>query len=357
MERGNMPAAEQEDSRLRILFLYQMLRRDSDERHPLSTRQIMEKMEAEHGITMHRTTLPRDVEILRRAGVEVMTERRRALWYYLADRPFSLPELRLLIDAVLSSRFITESKSKELAGKLIALTGDAGADRLRRTVHVTGKPKSLNEKGYYIVDAINEAIRLRRKISFHSFDLSSTKAHVLKNGGAPYTVSPYDLIWDGDFYYMTGFCDERGEIRVFRVDRIERPPEILDQPAVKRPRGYRTERYTQEAFRMFAAQETAEVRLLCHASVMNAVVDKFGHGVRTKSLGPERFRATVKVCVTPTFFRWVFGWDGRIRIEGPEEVRERYREVLRGELEGYQQELSESQGIDPQSGRTGPGNA
>ncbi len=127
-------------------------------------------MKAEHGITMHRTTLPKDIEVLRAAGVEVMSERKRTMYYYLSDRPLSLPELRLLIDAVLSSKFITEKKSEELVDKLISLTSETSADKLRRTVHVTGKAKSDNEKGYYIVDAINEAIHLR---------------HLLGSGGAP----------------------------------------------------------------------------------------------------------------------------------------------------------------------------
>ena len=329
-------APDREDSRLRLLFLYQMLRKETDEQHLLSSRQIMEKMKTEHGITMHRTTLPRDIEILRRAGIEVMVERRRALWYYLPDSPFSVPELRLLIDAVLSSKFITKGKSDQMVKKLVSLTSEVSADKLRRTVHVTGKPKSENEKAYGIVDAINEAIRLRKKISFYYFDYNNKKAHVLKNGGAAYTVSPYDLIWDGDYYYMTGYCDERGEIRTFRVDRIERQPEILDQQSVKKPKGYRMEKYTQEAFRMFAAQETTEVHLLCEASVMKAVIDKFGPGVRTKAIGTDQFRAKVKVCVSPTFFRWVFGWDGQIRIEGPEDVKEQYRDMLEGELQLYQ---------------------
>lgn len=285
---------------------------------------------------MHRTTLPRDIEILRRAGIEVMVERKRALWYWLPDGPFSIPELRLLIDAVLSSKFITKSKSDQMVKKLISSTSEVSADKLRRTVHVTGKPKSENEEGYYITDAINEAIRLRRKISFCYFDYDNKKAHVLKNGGEPYTVSPYDLIWDGDYYYMTGFCDERGEVRTFRVDRIESQPELLEQRSVKKPKGYRIEKYTQEAFRMFASQKTREVHLLCEAPMMKAVIDKFGPDVRTKEIGTDRFLAKVRVCVTPTFFRWVFGWAGMIRIEGPKMVREMYLAQLEKEQNAYQ---------------------
>ena len=323
------------DSRLRILYLYQMLQRYTDENHMLSTRQIMTLMEKDHGITMHRTTLPKDIEILRAAGIEVMSERKRALFYYLADRSFSIPEIRILIDAVQSSKFITDSKSKELIEKLMSLTSDTSADKLRRTVHVTGKAKSDNEKGYYIVDAINEAINCGQKISFHYFDYDGKKRHVLKNNGEPYTVSPYDLIWDGDYYYLTGFCDERDEVRVFRVDRIEKQPKLLDAEAVKPPRGYRVERYTQEVFRMFAMQETTEVHLLCDNSMMKAIIDKFGTKVRTRYIDENHFRATVKVCTSPTFYRWVFGWGGLMKIEEPETVVAEFRDILQQELNRY----------------------
>lgn len=326
---------DKDDSRLRILYLYQMLQKHTDETHALSTRQIMEMMKAEHGITMHRTTLPKDVEALRAAGIEVMSERKRTIYYYLSDRPLSLPELRLLIDAVLSSKFITEKKSQELVNKLISLTSETSGDKLRRTVHVTGKAKSDNEKGYYIVDLINDAMHSNRKISFFYFSYDGKKRHALKNEGNSYTVSPYDLIWDGDYYYLTGFCDERSEVRVFRMDRIERLPLMLEEEATKRPRGYRVEKYTQEVFRMFATQEIAEVRLLCRNDMMNAVIDEFGSSVRTKSIDENHFLVTVKVCASPTFYRWVFGWGGLMKIEGPEEIVEEYKKLLCDEAKLY----------------------
>ena len=335
MEKSRNQLFDSDDSRLRVLFLLQLLQQHTDESHALSTGQIMERMRVEHGITMHRTTLPKDIEVLRSAGFEVMSERKRTMYYYLSDRPLSLPELRLLIDAVLSSKFITEKKSNELIEKLISLTSETSADKLRRTIHVTGKAKSDNEKGYYIVDAINDAIHLGKKISFYYYDYGSQKEHILRNEGAPYTVSPYDLIWDGDFYYLTGFCDERNEIRTFRVDRIEKQPEVLNQPMLARPKSYQVERYTQEVFRMFATQETVEVTLLCENVFMKFIIDQFGPRVQTKQIGKNHFQAKVKVCPSPNFFRWVFGWKGQVTIEGPDVVKEEYLKTLQKELEKY----------------------
>ena len=324
-----------DDGRLRILYLYQMLMRDSDENHMLSTPEILRRMEEEHGILMHRTTLPKDVDLLREVGVDVRSERRRALFYYIPEGPFSVPELRLLIDAVLSSKFITDRKSKALVEKLIGLTNAPNSGKLHRTIHTTGKAKSENEKGYAIVDVINEAIHRKRKISFYYFDYDNRKKHVLKNDGKPYTVSPYDLIYDGDYYYMTGFCDERDEVRTFRVDRIEKQPELLPEAAVKKPKDYRVERYTQEVTRMFSTEETVEVTLLCDTELMKAVIDHFGSSVRTKPVGENQFRATVKICPRPTFYRWVFGWGCGMQIEGPKSIVDHYLAMLHQELEKY----------------------
>lgn len=325
--------SEESDGRLRILYLYQMLLKDTDESHTLSTPEILRRMKEEHGILMHRTTLPRDIEVLRAVGIDVLVQRRQAIHYSLPERTLSIPELRLLIDAVLASRFISEEKSAQLTEKLMTLVSTTGAQQLRRTVHATGKPKSENEKGYYIIDVINEGIREQRKISFCSFEYDNKKRHVLRNGGAPYTVSPYDLIWDGDYYYLVGYCDERGEVRTFRVDHIERQPELLEEAARPRPRGYRVEKYTREVFRMFTGQEATEVRLRCKTEAMRAVIDQFGPKVRTRATGEDGFVATVKVCTGPTFYRWVFGWGDAVVIDGPETVKAEYKGLLERELE------------------------
>ena len=136
------------------------------------------------------------------------------------------------------------------------------------------------------------------------------------------------MIWDGDFYYLTGYCDEREEVRVFRVDRIKKQPGLLEEPMIKQPRGYSVTKYTQEVFRMFDTQEISEVMLQCENSVMKSIIDRFGSTIRTKSLDAEHFQVKVKVCVGPTFYRWVFGFGGKIKITGPNEVVDKYREML-----------------------------
>lgn len=316
------------DTRLRILYLYQMLLVNSDEEHPLSTRQIIDMMYKEHGIHMHRTTVPSDIALLKAAGIEVMSERRQSWNYYLSDRTFSLPELKILIDAVSSSKFITEKKSKDLVKKLISLTSETNADNLRRTLHIFGRVKSENEKGYYIVDAINEAMNRGKKISFLYYDYAPNKRIILKNSGEPYTISPYDLIWDGDYYYVTGLCDERNSIRTFRVDRIKKQPIILQDSIVLSPDDYDVQRYTNEVFRMFDTDISEEVQLLCCNDVMKNVIDQFGKKIKTVIVDEGHFMATVQVCVSPTFFSWIFGFNGKIVLNSPDEVREKFKEQI-----------------------------
>ena len=324
---------DENDNRLRILYLYQLLLSQTDENHPLTTKQIMDKMQELHQIHMHRTTVPSDIALLQAAGFDIVGVRRRAFEYYLADRTFSIPELKILIDAVQSSKFITEKKSRDLIERLISLASKNDADRLKRTVHISGRAKSENEKGYYIVDAINEAMNTEVKISFLYFDYDGKKKQVLKNNGQPYTVSPYDLIWDGDFYYLIGYCDERETVRIFRVDRIKQQPQLLADEMQKKPKDYDVSKYTQEVFRMFATQETTEVALLCENHVMKSIIDRFGSRICIKTVSEGQFRVKVKVCAGPTFYRWVFGFNGAIRIEGPAEVKNAYREMLQRAIE------------------------
>lgn len=329
--------AEESDTRLRILYLYQLLLSQSDEEHPLTTNQITAKMEELHSIHMHRTTVSSDIALLKAAGFEIMAERKQSWNYYLADRTFSLPELKLLIDSVQSSKFITENKSQLLIEKLVSLTSETNAGKLKRTIRITGRAKSENEKGYYIVDAINDAMNSGVKVSFYYFDYDGKKKQVIRNGGKPYTVSPYDLIWDGDFYYLTGYCDEHGEVRIYRVDRIIKQPELLTEPMVSQPRGYSVKKYTQQVFRMFDTQEIVNIVLLCENSVMRSIIDRFGSSIRTKSLDDNYFQVKVKVCTGPTFYRWVFGFGGKIKIVGPEESIQQYLDMLQQAINSQRQ--------------------
>ena len=322
------------DIRLRVLYMYQLLLQHTDAEHQLTTNQIRAIMEKEHGITMHRTTVPGDIEMLKAAGFDVHARRSRQNKYYLENSQFELPELKILIDAVESSKFITEKKSRLLVEKLFKLTSETNAAKLKRNLHTSGRVRSANEKGYYIVDAINEAINAGRPISFYYTDFDAKKKQILRNDGKPYIVTPYTLIWNGDYYYMVGWNHEQEETRTYRVDRILKAPDILYEEAHPVSEDFDVARYTREVFRMYDDDKPEEVTLLCDNEIMKGVLDQFGMDITVKKADKEHFRTKVKVCTSPTFYSWVFQWGGKVRIDGPEEVILEYRELARKALEG-----------------------
>lgn len=221
----------------------------------------------------------------------------------------------------------TERESEDLINKLLTLLPRQSASRMRRHIYAADRVKSDNERGYYIVDAINEAIEAKRKISFRYTDYDIQKNRVLTNDGDPYTVSPYTLLWDGEYYYMIGFCDERQTMRTYRLDRVEKQPDILRTPAVPKPENFSIAERSRSVFRMYDTEEPVEVLLLCNASVMRYFIDYFGQDVNTEQVDEDRFRARISVCPSPTFFGWVFGFRGSIKILGPETVVSKYKEM------------------------------
>lgn len=320
---------QENDSRLRLFYLYRILEQHTDEDHPLTTNQLRKLMEERHGITMHRTTMYNDIELLKSAGVFIHCYRAKANQYYLESRKFELPELKLLIDAVESSRFMTEEQSQRLVEKLVTLTSSSNADKLKRNLYVSGRVKAPNKQIFYIVDAINEAINSGRRISFQYIDYNSRKQEILRNNGNFYTVSPYSLIWNGDYYYLVGYYHEKEDIRTFRIDRIKEQPSILDEGADQAPEDFDITRYTREVFRMYDTEEAVPVTLVCDNEVMKGVLDAFGRDIKVKRVDKNHFEITVMVCTSPTFFGWVFQWGGRINITAPTEAVQHFSEMIK----------------------------
>ena len=321
------PELNRNDPRLRVLYMHQILQQFTDAEHQLTTNQIRNIMEKDYGISMHRTTVPGDIEMLKAAGIDVHARRSRQNKYYLENSNFELPELKIMIDAVESSKFITEKKSHILVGKLLKLTSITSAEKLKRNLHTSGRVRSGNEKGYYIVDAINDAINNGKLISFFYTDFDGQKRQILRNDGRPYIVSPYTLIWNGDFYYLVGWNHDQEMVRTYRVDRILRRPDILKEDAQPVPEDFDLARYTREVFRMYDDEEPLQVTLLCDNTVMKGIIDKFGMDITIKKVDANHFRTKVKVCTSPTFYGWIFQWGGKIRIEGPEDVVTKYKEM------------------------------
>lgn len=298
----------------RILLLLKLFYEQTDEEHQTDTHKILDYLE-EKGIHADRKTIAGDIRLLIDNGFDIIRIESRPNKYFWGARTFELPELKMLIDAVSSSRFITQKKSKDLSKKIMSLASEADRSELNRHIYATNRVKATNESILYIVDTINEAIRRRKKLGFQYFEYNAKKERVLRNDGELYVVSPYALFWNEDYYYMVCWSDKHENVSTFRVDRIT-TPKIISEKAVKRPEDFDLEDYSRKIFEMFDGDRTV-VRLKCRNDLMKYVIDRFGEDVETSIIDEEFFNATTEVSLSPTFYSWVFQFQGGIRILSP----------------------------------------
>lgn len=322
------------NAKLRPLYIGKILFEMTDEDHYLSTPEIIQILKDKYGIEGYRTTVASDIELLIDFGMEIEMIKSSSNQYHLISREFDLPELKLLIDAVESSKFITEKKSEELVAKLGKLTSQSQAEAIKRNLVPEGRIKPGNEYIYYIVDAINDAINSKKKISFQYFQYNAKKKQKPKHNGEVYKFSPYYLVWNGDYYYMIGYSDKHQEIGSFRVDRISKQPTILSENAVSAPDDFDLNDYINTSFRMYSTKRQ-KVELICDNSVMDAIIDKFGEDVQTYAYDLKSFKAEVNIAVSHVFFGWVFGFGGRVKIHSPEAVKQEYIKMIEEEHNNY----------------------
>ena len=315
------------DAKLRPLYLLQILQERTDEDHYLTTAQLGSILKQRYGMEPHRTTIKGDIEVLQKAGFSIDERRSTQNQYRYIERKFEIAELKTMIDAIASSKFITEEKSDALIKKVTALAGIYKAQDLKRNVVVDGRGKLENRQVFYIIDTINDAINQHKKIRFRKIEYNVKKERVLHHGGEKYTFSPYSLVWDGDNYYVVGYSDKYESIGSHRVDRIAEQPEILDETAVPPKAGFSVEKYVKTTFRMYNAPRR-EVELLCDNGVMDAIIDQFGPDVHTYAGDLQNFRVIEEVAVGKVFFNWIFGFEGKVRIKAPADVKEQYRQMV-----------------------------
>lgn len=325
--------AKQSSQKAKLLILAQLLLHEGDEHHPISTRSLLEKLE-EQGIGAERKSIYRDMEILRDFGMDVQFQKGKNAGWFLGEREFQLPELKLLVDAVQSSRFISRKKSGELIRKLEGLTSRQQAVQLRRQVYVDRRVKTDNETVYYAIDKLHSAIAAGRVVTFLYFDYDVHKEKVFRREGRRYTVSPYGLIWEDENYYLVGWDHASRELRHYRVDKTQDLTiTCLPREGDESCRNFDLVSYGQKHFHMFSGQE-AMVRMRCENRLVNVMLDRFGHDVMLIPDGPDHFSLTVEAVISPQFFGWLFGLGTGVQLTGPAEVVEQWRNMLERALEG-----------------------
>lgn len=314
-----------ENQKLKLLYIKDYLERFSSEANPVSAGALISYLETQ-GISCERKSIYRDIEALREFGMDVQKRDGNGGGFFVDTRAFELPELKLLVDAVQSSRFLTEKKSRALVSKLCKLCSQDEERLLRREVAVAGRVKSMNESIYYNVDAIQEAIAANRKISFRYFDWDLR--HQKKYREKSYEASPYALLWENDNYYLIAFTQTHG-ITHFRVDRMERILALsTSRDRCLELEGRQMTGYSKKVFQMFRGQ-TQMVKLRFHRSLINVVYDRFGPDCLLIPDGEDYFTFTEVVEVSPMFLSWVMGFGSKAKILHPQSAAEACRALAR----------------------------
>jgi len=325
--------ARESSRKIKLLKLLELLRQRTDEDHPLSTNQICAIL-GQMDVPCDRRTLSGDVAALNDLGYEIMTTtvgHEKA--YYVEDRNFSVPELKILMDAVQASSFITERKTGELIEKLAALAGEHRAELLKRNMVSFNTGKHTNEKILYTIDRLEEAILKQKKVIFRYFDLDERGERVYRRGGHHYVVEPVALVFNEDNYYLSCYSSRHDSTSNYRVDRMD-AVELIEESCSERAVELRSQvaQYTEQAFKMFGGQPE-DLVLEFPRGLMGAVYDRFGEGTPMMRAGENRCIATVKVRVSPVLWGWLFQFAGEMRLLSPQQLVEEYKDRARKIIE------------------------
>ncbi len=312
------------NTQIKILYLAKILLEETDEEHPLSTAQLIKKLAA-YGITTERKALYENLETLESFGLDVQKIKSRSNLYFVGSRILELPELKLLVDIVQSSKFITEKKSGELIHKLETLTSIHNAKLLQRQVFVSGRIKTPNEQIYYNVDAIHLAMSENKKISFKYFEWTVDKKQQFRRGGEKYIQSPLGLSWVDNNYYLISYSEEREKIVHFRVDKMSNIT-VLDE-ALQRPKeNFDISEYTNRTFNMFGGS-SEKVSLLVHNSLVGVILDRFGKNVTMIKADDEHFIAEVNINESPAFMGWLLSFKDKMKVLSPKKIIDNIKDL------------------------------
>lgn len=313
--------------KIKLLKLLDMLRQETDEQNPLSTTQICAKL-GQMGIVCDRRTLPRDIAILNEQGYEIMSLMvGHDKCYYVEDRSFSVPELKILIDAVQAASFITDKKTAELVDKIASLGGTHRAEILKSNMVCFNTRKHSNEQIYYNVDTLERAIQDNKKVIFYYFNLDENGNKAYRRDHHHYVVEPIALVFNEDNYYLVSYSARHDGTANYRLDRME-AVEIIDEDICEKAIALResVSGYTEQVFKMYGG-ETVEVVLEFSDNLIGAVYDKFGEETQMTRVADDKCTAAVKVQVSPVFWGWLFQFGKQMKILSPEGVSQEYKQL------------------------------
>ena len=326
--------AKASGQKIKILYLMKIMYEQTDDVHGLTLAQIAEHLES-YGIHAERKALYDDIETLCEFGMDIEKRKEKNVTYHVMSRDFELPELKLLVDAVQSSKFITHKKSAELIRKLSSFSSKYQGNALSRQVYVSNRIKTMNESIYYTVDYIHEAISGNVQITFNYFEWTAKREKRLRRDGKTYKVSPWALTWDDENYYLVAYDTEHKEIRHYRVDKMVNIA-VTDEPRDGKEvfGDFDMGTYSKKTFGMFAGDET-RVTLRCKNNLAGVIIDRFGADTTFFSADDEHFDINVKVAVSPMFLSWVMNFGSDMKVLSPASVQEKIKTLAKEILEQY----------------------
>lgn len=319
--------------KLKLFYLMKILLEKTDEEHTITVPEMIAEL-GKLGISAERKSVYDDLEYLKLFGLDVCSRKTRTHDYFIGSREFELPELKLLVDSVQSSKFITHKKSMELISKIEKLTSEANAKKLHRQVFVTNRVKTVNETIYYNVDKIHDAIAANKQITFKYYDLDVNRKKVYRKNGDRYTESPVALTWDDENYYLITYKEKYDDYAHYRVDKME-SIEIAEEDRVLSEEPFDLSAYSKTTFAMFGGEET-EVSIKFENDLVGVVFDRFGTDVRIVKADEDHFICTVKVAVSPHFLSWIVSFGRRAKIMSPDYVVDEMYALIRESLENYE---------------------
>ena len=327
--------AKSENQKLKLLYIRKFLLEQTDKDHRVTTAQIIDEL-TKHEIKAERKSIYDDIECLRSFGMDIKrVQKDRTYSYYVANRPFELPELKLLVDSVQSAKFITKKKTNELIKKIEKLAGKFEASQLQRQVFVAGRVKTMNDSIYRNVDHLHAAISENSQIQFHYFQWNVKKEMELRHNGAWYHISPWGLSWDDENYYLVGYDSDAEQIKHYRVDKmlhIKLSNESRD--GKEHFKKLDMADYAKKSFGMFGGKEQT-VKLLVKNSLAGVIIDRFGKNVMLIPTDDEHFTVNVDVHVSRQFLGWVFSLGEDIKIVGPDEVVDEMKKEINRIINQY----------------------
>ncbi|MBO4591962.1 MAG: WYL domain-containing protein [Eubacterium sp.] len=317
------------NQKLKLLYLAKIMQEQTDDTHALTMPQIIAEL-AKYDIEAQRKSIYDDLAALDDFGIEIIKEMDGfRTYYHCGNRDFEIAEIKILVDAIQSSKFISQKKTEDLIHKLEKSLSNYDAKLFDREVKVAGRVKSMNESIYYTVDAIHTAISENKSITFKYFSWNIKGEEEYRRGGADYEVSPWALHFDDERYYLIAYDHQHKELRHYRVDKMRKV--VVTDANRKGKTLFNSQdraKYNEQYFRMYGG-EFAKVTLRCKNEMANVIIDQFGTDVRLVPVDDEHFEVRVNVAVSSQFLAWVIALEGNAKIVGPDNVKKAMQDLIK----------------------------